>query len=349
MSSGVFISYRRTGGLETARNLYERLTLLNYEVFFDLTSMREGKFNQQIYEKIERADDFILILSEGALDRCVEEQDWLRMEIRHAISLGKNIIPIWKPTFKGFPPSLPKDIEDISLFDCVILDDHYYDAFFQKLIARLKSQRTGNVSNKTQFTVLSGHNSRFITFEEWLSKKKWFNVLRIIRYFLAFNLLSFGIGATIAGFIERGYGRGQDAVTCYILGIICLLVSCFCFWSAGFVSRLRKKYSSCISEVEQTKGAYKTIRNSASEIGLMKVRFNKIEILLPCMYRSIQKIDNYNFVLETQEGKSLYNNKKKEIIGHGPYDTIKKTKYKIECIGRNGIEMFSLDGYQRFD
>ena len=105
MSSGIFISYRRSGGLETARNLRDRLSSLNYKVFFDLTSMREGKFNRQIFDEIAQADDFILILSEGSLDRCVEEQDWLRLEIQRALLLHKNIIPVWKPAFQGFPPS----------------------------------------------------------------------------------------------------------------------------------------------------------------------------------------------------------------------------------------------------
>lgn len=69
----VFISYRREGGRDIARNIYERLSMSGYTTFFDYDSMRNGKFNTQIFKAIEQASDFILILSKDALGRCVNK------------------------------------------------------------------------------------------------------------------------------------------------------------------------------------------------------------------------------------------------------------------------------------
>ena len=342
MSSGIFISYRRTGGLETARNLRDRLTSLHYKVFFDLTSMREGKFNQQIFEEIEQADDFLLILSEGSLDRCVEEEDWMRLEIQRALLLHKNIIPIWKPTFKGFPLSLPQDIADIRNYDSVRLSEDYYDAFFLKVIARLKAQRTRNPDNKSPFPIVSGQDSRFVTFNEWVNKNKRFTIIKFLRWLLLFSALATGIVYIIVHLVEPD-------IYCLMIGVACLVASVLLLYPARFVLRMKKKYSSSIAEIEQSRKAIKTSRNTAGEIGLIKVGFDRIKILLPCKYLSIQRMDRNNYILELPEGKSLYNKKRKAIVGQGPYETIRKTKYKIECIGKDGVQWFSLDGYPRFD
>ena len=40
----VFISYRRAGGLELARNIWTELKNMEYYSFFDLDSIREGEF-----------------------------------------------------------------------------------------------------------------------------------------------------------------------------------------------------------------------------------------------------------------------------------------------------------------
>ncbi|MCR4575533.1 MAG: toll/interleukin-1 receptor domain-containing protein, partial [Lentisphaeria bacterium] len=59
----IFISYRRNGGFETARLIYDRLTNLGYRVSFDLETLRSGKFNTQLYERIEQCKDVLVLLS----------------------------------------------------------------------------------------------------------------------------------------------------------------------------------------------------------------------------------------------------------------------------------------------
>ena len=81
----IFISYRRDGGYEMARLLYEHLKGLGLNPFFDLEELRSGPFNSKLYSVIEESENFVLILPPNGLDRCVAQDDWLRLEIQHAL------------------------------------------------------------------------------------------------------------------------------------------------------------------------------------------------------------------------------------------------------------------------
>ena len=89
----IFISYRRSA-YDTANLIATRLKSAGYSVFFDMETLRSGKFNEQLYYVIENCTDFLLVLPPGALDRCVNEDDWVRLEVQHAMNHNKNIIPI---------------------------------------------------------------------------------------------------------------------------------------------------------------------------------------------------------------------------------------------------------------
>lgn len=90
----IFISYRRDGGIDSAVALQSTLKHMHYRVFLDVDSMHTGRFDTTLLERIKECQDFLLILSPGALTRCKDENDWVRREIEYAISLKKNIIPI---------------------------------------------------------------------------------------------------------------------------------------------------------------------------------------------------------------------------------------------------------------
>ena len=68
MAYDIFISYRRRGGFETAKHLYDLLTKDGYRVSFDIDTLRNGDFDTELLRRIDECRDFILILSEGALD-----------------------------------------------------------------------------------------------------------------------------------------------------------------------------------------------------------------------------------------------------------------------------------------
>ena len=94
-SYDIFISYRRSS-YDTANLIATRLKAAGYSVFFDMETLRSGKFNEQLFEFIDNCKDFILILPPNALDRCVNEDDWVRLETMRAMGAKKNIIPVMK-------------------------------------------------------------------------------------------------------------------------------------------------------------------------------------------------------------------------------------------------------------
>lgn len=137
MGVQVFISYRRDRGREIARNIYERLSLVGYNTFFDYDSMRNGMFNSQIFSAIDQCSDFIFILTNNSLQRCNEKGDWVRIELEYAIQKAKNIILLAPEDFIGFPEQLPESIEKIRLINIIFLSSNYYNASIEKLLNAL--------------------------------------------------------------------------------------------------------------------------------------------------------------------------------------------------------------------
>lgn len=136
----VFISYRREGGRDIARNIYERLSLAGYNTFFDYNSMQNGEFNRQIYDAIDQADDFVFILSKNALDRCVNAEDWVRKEIEYALSKNKNIVLLSTEENIVFPDNLPESLHSLRMRQATFLSQNYYDRSIEKLKSALKSK-----------------------------------------------------------------------------------------------------------------------------------------------------------------------------------------------------------------
>ncbi|MGM9738794.1 MAG: penicillin-binding transpeptidase domain-containing protein [Candidatus Cryptobacteroides sp.] len=143
MEYSIFISYRRIGGFETAKHLYDLLKYDGYTVCFDIDTLREGKFNSALLSCIESCEDFILIVDAHAFDRTLNpnfnpENDWLRQELSYALKLKKNIIPILL-SGASFPEELPDDIKDIRYMNGPEYSKGYFDSFYSKLISFLHS------------------------------------------------------------------------------------------------------------------------------------------------------------------------------------------------------------------
>ena len=149
----VFISYRREGGRDIARNIYERLSLAGYTTFFDYDSLRNGHFNTQIFEAIEQSSDFILILSKGALERCVDAEDWVRTEIEYALSHHKNIVLVAPEEFDAFPSTMPDSIKAIKSIDIVFL--YNKNKHYEQSIAEVKNALTARPTSILNWKLLS--------------------------------------------------------------------------------------------------------------------------------------------------------------------------------------------------
>ena len=94
MDNSVFISYRRNVSAYVARAVFQDLRANNINAFMDIESIDMGQFDTIILNQIAARPYFLLILTPGTLDRCVESGDWLLREIEHAMKLKRNIIPI---------------------------------------------------------------------------------------------------------------------------------------------------------------------------------------------------------------------------------------------------------------
>ena len=135
----IFISYRRDTGAATAKHLRDILTARGYSVFFDTDGLRSGSFNRELFSVIEKCTDFIIILTPDSLDRCVNSDDWVRMELACALNNGKNVIPVIHDKFR-FPDSLPEDINEVRWKNGVAVNIEYFDAMVQKLVTFLDSK-----------------------------------------------------------------------------------------------------------------------------------------------------------------------------------------------------------------
>lgn len=128
----IFISYRRTS-FDTANLIATRLKAAGYSVFFDLESLRSGKFNEQLFEVIDNCRDFIVVLPLNALDRCVNNDDWVRLEVCHAMQGNKNIIPVMLNGFT-WPNPMPKGMEELCNYQAISASPiEYFDMAMEKL------------------------------------------------------------------------------------------------------------------------------------------------------------------------------------------------------------------------
>lgn len=113
----VFVSYRRSSS-ESANLIATTLRAKGFRVFFDVESLRGGKFNEQLYEVIDNCTDFLLVLPEKALDHCHDEEDWVRKEVLRAMAGKKNIIPIMLAGF-DWPDVMPSGLEELKYYQAL--------------------------------------------------------------------------------------------------------------------------------------------------------------------------------------------------------------------------------------
>jgi hypothetical protein len=65
----IFISYRRKGGFDSAKLLYDRLRLDGYSVSFDMDTLERGDFDSELESRVKKCRDFMVVLTPGIFDR----------------------------------------------------------------------------------------------------------------------------------------------------------------------------------------------------------------------------------------------------------------------------------------
>ncbi|XP_032471757.1 sterile alpha and TIR motif-containing protein 1 isoform X1 [Phocoena sinus] len=154
----VFISYRRNSGSQLASLLKVHLQLHGFSVFIDVEKLEAGKFEDKLIQSIMGARNFVLVLSAGALDKCMQDhdcKDWVHKEIVTALNCGKNIVPV----IDGFqwpePRALPEDMQAVLTFNGIKWSHEYQEATIEKIIRFLQG-RTSRDSSAGSDTSLEG-------------------------------------------------------------------------------------------------------------------------------------------------------------------------------------------------
>ena len=143
MAYDIFISYRRKGaGAGVAGELQAKFENLGYKVFLDVDEIGSGQFPNQIKQAIEECEDFLLVLAPGTLDRCAEEEDWVRREIVLAQDFNKNIIGVGLPGFvMPDAEALPIPLRTLPMRQVFLWTHEYRAASFAKIEENLVSTK----------------------------------------------------------------------------------------------------------------------------------------------------------------------------------------------------------------
>lgn len=134
----VFISYRRATPYH-ARAVYQDLKQHRYDVFLDVQSVNSGEFKQIILRQIEARSHFVIVLTPNALERINEPNDWLRLEIEHAIDFNRNIVPLMFDNFQfdlATKAKLPSKLAHLPDFNYVEFPPTYFEEAMKRLRTR---------------------------------------------------------------------------------------------------------------------------------------------------------------------------------------------------------------------
>jgi len=133
----IFISYRRKGGYDTAKLLFERLKWDGYSVSFDIDTLENGDFDEELEQRVYDCKDFLLVLNPGVFDRffdpkCNPKDDWVRREIVCALEKKKNIVPIFLDSF-SYPENLPEDVKNITKKNGIDLNPKHFESAYAQM------------------------------------------------------------------------------------------------------------------------------------------------------------------------------------------------------------------------
>jgi len=137
-----------------ARLVCDALRQRRYNVFMDVEDLKSGPFNKALLREIECCTDMVVILTPKSLDRCHNQNDWVRQEIAHAILHKRNIVPVMTRGF-SWPESIPDDIATLETFNGLSPSHEYFDAAITKLETLLIAVPQGGTQRNKLFLITS--------------------------------------------------------------------------------------------------------------------------------------------------------------------------------------------------
>jgi len=147
----IFISYRRSDAAGHAGRLYDRLAQRFGEanVFKDLESMEPGvDFAQVIEDTVARCDALLAVIgSDWVSPRLKDPDDWVRLEIAHALARNVRVVPVLVEGARMPGPSdLPDDLSALTRRNAVNLSETGWHAQVGELLDRLEAAMGGVVT-----------------------------------------------------------------------------------------------------------------------------------------------------------------------------------------------------------
>lgn len=111
----IFISYRIKDGATFASELRSELEYRGYSVFLDDQDLEDGPFYGGVLDAIEKAEVFLAVLTPGYFEGACNPNDWVIGELQRAAVSSRPIILV-NPnfSFKGFPDSLPSELQNLT-------------------------------------------------------------------------------------------------------------------------------------------------------------------------------------------------------------------------------------------
>lgn len=205
----VFISYRRDGGRDAARLLYKELVGRGMKCFFDFNSLRSGKFDEKIFDAIRGCRHFVLMVTDCAFERCVNDDDWVRTEIEFALSNKKDIIPIAPSDQQQcFPSELPESMTELRGYEISelnmgklfersvdqIVEDRFDAKYANKAVGGLSGTQSGARLSKWQ---------QLMAFTNSALKGEHGPFVKLMTQIVIAAIVIFFIAAMISGIIEE--------------------------------------------------------------------------------------------------------------------------------------------------
>jgi TIR domain len=145
----IFISYRRSDSAGHAGRLYDQLVQRfgKANVFKDLDSMKPGAdFAQVIEEAVTSSDALLAVIGRDWVSpRLTDPDDWVRLEIAHALARDVRVVPILVEGAKMPAPSdLPADLSALTRRHAVDLSETGWHAQVEELLDRLEAAVRGD-------------------------------------------------------------------------------------------------------------------------------------------------------------------------------------------------------------
>ena len=133
-------------------------------IIFALFRLEAGKFDSSLLKSIQSSRNFILVLTSGALDRCIndpEQKDWIHKEVVCALNSDCNIIPVFDNFSMPKSEDLPVTMRPLTSYNGVNWAHDYQPASMDKIVRFMKIQ---NIAGKTR--IHSENNDNEFTLKE---------------------------------------------------------------------------------------------------------------------------------------------------------------------------------------